>query len=54
MVHPDVDTYLTELRIYYDKNGEIPLKIKDAITRVDGNHRLYHAKDFEDKIAGVR
>lgn len=48
--HYDSDTSLVELKIKFDKKGLIPNEVKQAITRVDGNHRLHHAKDYENKL----
>lgn len=47
--HFDAQTKGSQIRVYFDKNGKIPKEVKDAITRIDGNHRLYHAIDFENK-----
>ncbi len=48
--HFDAQTKGSQIRIYFDENGKIPKEVKDAITRIDGNHRLYHAIDFEHKV----
>ena len=48
--HPDSNTTITEIKIHVDANGDVPLELKNAIMRVDGNHRLHYAKDYKDQI----
>lgn len=48
--HPDSDTIITEIKIHVDDNGNVPSELKNAIMRVDGNHRLHLANDYRDKI----
>lgn len=48
--HPDNNTTITEIRIYMDDNGNVPSELKNAIMRVDGNHRLHFASDYISEI----
>lgn len=48
--HPDNSTIITEINIYLDDDGNVPSELKNAITRVDGNHRLHFAKDYINEI----
>lgn len=48
--HYDQNTFISEIKIFYDKEGRLPKEVIEVISRIDGNHRLYHASEFKDKF----
>ncbi|KKG05868.1 hypothetical protein DU40_13550 [Methanosarcina mazei] len=49
--HPDNNTTVTEIRIHVDDEGDVPSDLKNAIMRVDGNHRLRFASDYISEVS---